>query len=247
LSLYKFKTVSKHWFDWCTKIIKNRPNIYLTYNTKLLYDKHSSDLLNAWLYQVPNSKERRDFKFVVLGSGGVGKSTTTVQFTNRIFVEKYNPTIEHTYQITHDVGSHHEVSVMLKILDTGGSTEHFSPMSDFYIKNGDGFLLLFSVIAKSTFTDIPDYVETLRRVKGLDTSKIPLVIAGNKIDLVDSRDITSEEGVKLANSYGCVYLESSAKEYEKTKLLFEALICETLRKCKFQDSRSKKRENCLLQ
>ncbi len=36
----------------------------------------------------------KEYKLVVLGSGGVGKSALTVQFVQGIFVEKYDPTIE---------------------------------------------------------------------------------------------------------------------------------------------------------
>lgn len=35
----------------------------------------------------------REYKIVVLGSGGVGKSALTVQFVQGIFVEKYDPTV----------------------------------------------------------------------------------------------------------------------------------------------------------
>jgi GTPase SAR1 family protein len=36
----------------------------------------------------------REYKVVVLGPGGVGKSALTVQFCHSKFVEKYDPTIE---------------------------------------------------------------------------------------------------------------------------------------------------------
>lgn len=36
----------------------------------------------------------REYKVVVLGPGGVGKSALTVQFCHAKFVEKYDPTIE---------------------------------------------------------------------------------------------------------------------------------------------------------
>lgn len=43
-------------------------------------------------------KKMREFKVVVLGSGGVGKSALTVQFVSGCFIEKYDPTIEDFYR-----------------------------------------------------------------------------------------------------------------------------------------------------
>ena len=39
-----------------------------------------------------------EYKLVVLGTGGVGKSALTVQFVQNIFVERYDPTIEDSYR-----------------------------------------------------------------------------------------------------------------------------------------------------
>jgi Ras-related protein Rap-1B len=74
----------------------------------------------------------REFKIVVLGSGGVGKSALTVQFVQGIFVEKYDPTIEDSYRKQVEVDGQ---QCMLEILDTAG-TEQFTAMRDLYMKNG---------------------------------------------------------------------------------------------------------------
>jgi GTPase SAR1 family protein len=39
----------------------------------------------------------REYKIVVLGSGGVGKSALTVQFVQGLFVEEYDPTVSKIY------------------------------------------------------------------------------------------------------------------------------------------------------
>ena len=59
----------------------------------------------------------REYKIVVLGSGGVGKSALTVQFVQGIFVEKYDPTIEDSYRKQVVIDGE---TCLLDILDTAG-------------------------------------------------------------------------------------------------------------------------------
>uniref|UniRef100_H2U5K8 Ras-related protein Rap-1A n=17 Tax=Acanthomorphata TaxID=123368 RepID=H2U5K8_TAKRU len=108
----------------------------------------------------------REYKLVVLGSGGVGKSALTVQFVQGIFVEKYDPTIEDSYRKQVEVDGQ---QCMLEILDTAG-TEQFTAMRDLYMKNGQGFALVYSITAQSTFNDLQDLREQILRVK--DTEDI---------------------------------------------------------------------------
>jgi small GTP-binding protein len=66
----------------------------------------------------------REYKIVVLGSGGVGKSALTVQFVQGIFVEKYDPTIEDSYRKQVEVDGQ---QCMLEILDTAGTVnKHYT-------------------------------------------------------------------------------------------------------------------------
>ena len=58
------------------------------------------------------------------------------------------------------------------------------------------------------------------------TSKVPIVIAGNKLDLdgPGERAVTKEEGQRLANQYGAKFLECSAKTNENIREIFEQLV-----------------------
>merc|ERR1711943_44465 len=172
--------------------------------------------LSVHLTQTPTMP---DYKIVVLGSGGVGKSAITVQFVQGIFVEKYDPTIEDSYRKPVEVDNN---QFMLEILDTAG-TEQFTAMRDLYMKNGQGFVLVYSIIAQSTFNDLPDLREQILRVKDCDS--VPMVLVGNKCDLQDQRVITHEQGESLARKFnGCTFLEASAKTKNNVDQIFHDLI-----------------------
>jgi len=160
----------------------------------------------------------REYKLVVLGSGGVGKSALTVQFVQGIFVEKYDPTIEDSYRKQVEIDG---TQCMLEILDTAG-TEQFTAMRDLYMKNGQGFVLVFSIIAQSTFNDLPDLREQILRVK--DKEDVPMVLVGNKSDLQDQRVITTEQGEELARKFNCAFMEASAKTRVNVDQIFHDLI-----------------------
>lgn len=67
------------------------------------------------------SQFAREYKLVVVGGGGVGKSALTIQFIQSHFVDEYDPTIEDSYrkQCTID-----DETAMLDVLDTAGQEEY---------------------------------------------------------------------------------------------------------------------------
>ncbi|XP_021947542.1 ras-related protein Rap1 [Folsomia candida] len=160
----------------------------------------------------------REYKIVVLGSGGVGKSALTVQFVQGIFVEKYDPTIEDSYRKQVEVDGQ---QCMLEILDTAG-TEQFTAMRDLYMKNGQGFVLVYSITAQSTFNDLQDLREQILRVK--DTDNVPMVLVGNKCDLEEERVVGKDQGNALAHQFNCTFLETSAKAKVNVNDIFYDLV-----------------------
>jgi len=98
----------------------------------------------------------------------------------------------------------------------------FTAMRDLYMKNGQGFVLAYSIIAQSTFNDIPELRDQIVRVK--DTENIPTVLVGNKCDLADQRVITTEQGEALATKFNAKFIEASAKTKINVDEIFHTLV-----------------------
>ena len=60
---------------------------------------------------------------------------------------------------------------MLEILDTAG-TEQFTAMRDLYMKNGQGFVLVYSITAQGTFGDLQELRDQILRVKDNDDVRV---------------------------------------------------------------------------
>ncbi|KAL6930944.1 related to Ras-like protein rasC [Hanseniaspora guilliermondii] len=161
----------------------------------------------------------REYKLVVVGGGGVGKSALTIQLTQNNFVDEYDPTIEDSYRKQCVIDS--EV-VILDILDTAGQ-EEYSAMREQYMRTGEGFLLVYSVNSKNSFEELMVYYQQILRVK--DTDYVPVFLVGNKADLSDDeRQVSFEDGAKMAKQIHAPFLETSAKENINVEDAFFGLV-----------------------
>ncbi|GAA5993893.1 hypothetical protein JCM5350_000112 [Sporobolomyces pararoseus] len=155
-----------------------------------------------------------EYKVVVLGGGGVGKSALTVRFVHSLFVEKYDPTIEDSYRRTINVDG---ITVALEVLDTAG-TEQFMSLHHMYIKSGDGFLLVFSLTSLESVSELYHLREQIQRIKDASNTtglpqKVPLVLVGSKLDLINERQVKREVAVNLSQQWGGVpYYETSSRK-----------------------------------
>jgi len=160
-----------------------------------------------------------EYRFVVVGSGGVGKSAVTVRFIQGNFVEKYDPTIEDSYIKQVEVDG---VACVLDIMDTAGQ-EEYRALRDSYMKNGQGFVLVYSVTSPTSFDHAQKIQKQIIRIKE-DTPDIPIMLVANKIDLEEERAITTDEGKNLAKELNCGYIESSAKTNHNINEIFYRLV-----------------------
>lgn len=160
----------------------------------------------------------QEYKLVVVGGGGVGKSALTIQLIQSHFVDEYDPTIEDSYRKPCTIDNE---QVLLDILDTAGQ-EEYSAMREQYMRTGEGFLLVYSIDSRSSLDELTSFYEQIQRVK--ESDNVPILIVGNKCDLENERQVSYEEGKQLAESFNCKFFETSAKQRINVEESFYELV-----------------------
>eukprot|EP00484_Ammonia_sp_Unknown_P004960 CAMPEP_0197072534 /NCGR_PEP_ID=MMETSP1384-20130603/210147_1 /TAXON_ID=29189 /ORGANISM="Ammonia sp." /LENGTH=197 /DNA_ID=CAMNT_0042511355 /DNA_START=80 /DNA_END=673 /DNA_ORIENTATION=+ len=162
----------------------------------------------------------QEYKIVVLGGGGVGKSALTIRLVTNNFLEEYDPTIEDSYRKSVVID---EKACLLDILDTAGQ-EEFSSMQDQWMREGQAFLVVYSITSRTTFDEAIIMREKILRCK--EEEMPPIVLVGNKCDLEDQRQVQKAEGDALAKDWGTnsQFFETSAKEKINHEECFYAAV-----------------------
>ncbi|CAG00857.1 unnamed protein product, partial [Tetraodon nigroviridis] len=171
-------------------------------------------------------------KVIMVGSGGVGKSALTLQFMYDEFVEDYEPTKADSYRKKVVLDGE---DVQIDILDTAGQ-EDYAAIRDNYFRSGEGFLLVFSITEHESFTATSEFREQILRVK--EEEAIPLLLVGNKSDLEERRQVSSDEATAKVAEWGVQYVETSAKTRANVDKVFFDLMREVRRK-KMAESKDK--------
>ena len=163
------------------------------------------------------------FKSIVVGDGGVGKTALTLRFSKGFFTEDYKMTIGVDFHVkTISIDSNEgPIRSKLQIWDTGGQ-ERFSSIRPMYYRGSLGALLIFDLTNSSSFEHLPQWIEEIRaNVK----TEIPLLLLGNKSDLVDQRAVSLEEINTFTRDFNLFYMETSAKTGEGVGDCFYILAC----------------------
>jgi GTPase KRas len=141
--------------------------------------------------------------------------------TLQFFVETYDPTIEDSYRTRVIIDG---LGCVLEILDTSHQ-EEYTALRDQWIRDGEGFVLVYSITKRSSFTRISRFYHQLKSVKEVQRSdpygccsayaeqdlQPPVMLVGNNCERVTEREVSTEEGLALAQELGCEFVEASAR------------------------------------
>jgi small GTP-binding protein len=144
-------------------------------------------------------------KVCVVGDGAVGKTSLIIRYTEGHFRESYIMTVGTSFAVKELTFG--DTLVRLQLWDLAGQP-HFSSVRPVFYRGAAGIILVFDVTRRPTFDAIPAWYTEVSTVTGA----VPTVLLANKVDLVDQRQTSTEEGMAYAQQLGWGYFETSAKE-----------------------------------
>ena len=179
---------------------------------------------------------RVEYKIILVGSTGVGKSSLCLQFTRNQFDDKYEPTIEDYYRREATLDGEETV---FDIIDTAGQEGNLTNL-DILIGQASGFLVIYDITRMQSFKEAQKFYDRILYIKNVTSA--PIVLVGNKFDVAFKREVTFEEGLGLARKWGCKFWEVSAK----TKNNLETAFYECARLIRQQEGRYSGQKCCFL-
>ena len=144
-------------------------------------------------------------KIALLGDSTVGKTSICLTYKGIEFKENTLFTIG-TDKFDKIIKLENGKEIKLVIWDTAGQ-ERFRSIALSAIKSVNGIILVADLTKKKSFINIKMWLEDIQN----NFNNPSLVLFGNKADLTEKRQITSEEAKKYAEENGLIYFETSAK------------------------------------
>ena len=111
--------------------------------------------------------------------------------------------------------------VNVRIMDTCGQERYDALFSNYY-KDADCCLLVYDITSEQSFNKIKNYY--IGKIKDNCKSIIRVILLGNKTDLVEARKISKDDGAKLAEENGYIFMEASCKDNYNVSDAFATLI-----------------------
>lgn len=167
-----------------------------------------------------NRKEQYVFKILLLGDGGVGKTSLLRRYIDNTFEPDYKSTIG--VQFMTKVVDTEDTTTKLVIWDVAGQSK-FTSYRHLYYKDAEGIILIYDITRPKTFENLPIWIEDSLKHTAKDTK---IALLGNKADLVDKRVVSREHGEKFSKTNPNIVLfeETSARTGENVNEAYMKLV-----------------------
>lgn len=155
------------------------------------------------------------FKLVLLGDSAVGKSSLVLRFVKKQFFEYQESTIGAAF-LTQTVQLNDSI-VKFEIWDTAGQ-ERYHSLAPMYYRGAAAAIVVYDITNRQSFVRAKSWVKELQRQ---GNPNIVIALAGNKLDLAESRQVEIEEAKSYADDNQIQFLETSAKSNHNVSEIFK--------------------------
>jgi Ras-related protein Rab-1A len=158
------------------------------------------------------------YKLILGGEGSVGKTSMVHRFVENSFLTDYKSTIGTS------------IMVRFVIWDLAGQAQ-FKRVRQSYLSKAEAGILVYDVTRKETFDSVESWYKEIKSV----SPTITLILVGNKIDLIEDRVVSTEQGEQIAEKLNISYIETSAKTGENINDAFKMLAFQMIKKYIFTE------------
>lgn len=162
-----------------------------------------------------NNKYDYLLKILILGESNVGKTCLLSRFIDDTFTLNHINTFGIEFK-TKIINLNDKI-IKYQIWDTSG-LERFRRVTESYYKNVNGIIIVYDITDQKSFQSINKWI--IKQINNNVKNDIVKVLVGNKTDKKD-RIISKEEGENLAKDLGMKFFETSAKQNNNIKQLFD--------------------------
>lgn len=149
----------------------------------------------------------REIKVLVIGNGGVGKTSMIRRFCKGIFTDEYKKTIGVDFLEKHQYVSALGEDVRFMLWDTAGQ-EEFDSLTRGYYRGAGAAVLAFSTIDRASF----DAIVSWREKVTAECGDIAMALVQNKVDLIDQAAMTNDDVENLARKLNLKLYRTCVKE-----------------------------------
>ncbi|VFQ97814.1 unnamed protein product [Cuscuta campestris] len=160
------------------------------------------------------------FKIVLVGESAVGKSNLLSRFARNEFYPNSKSTIGVEFQTQKMKINGKEIKA--QIWDTAGQ-ERFRAVTSAYYRGAVGALLVYDISRRKTFDNVRRWLNELHTHSDMN---VVTILVGNKCDLKDAREVSTEEGQALAEKENLFFTETSAFDNSNVYSAFERVVKE---------------------
>ena len=183
------------------------------------------------------------FKFIIIGDHEVGKTSIVRRFVENRFSHNYRATIGLNIMSHNFEAFGNKISLSLYDI---GAQKYFKRFRRTYYQGTQASFIVYDITNRETFENIRNWINELEEF--IENKELPIIIVGNKTDLTGQRQVSTQEGVELANElsatrcYKISHIETSALSGENIEDAFTLISYHFIMKSKEREENRLKEE-----